>query len=73
MTPIYLLRHSQSFRKLLGEYNVNEVEQLRNGVSIDIQTRKFDIIKSIDGNIEYYFENNGKIWEVSNEIVLLKK
>lgn len=36
MTPIYLLRHSQSFRKLLGEYNVNEVEQLRNGVSIDI-------------------------------------
>ena len=73
MTPIYLLRHSKSFRKLLGEYNVNEVEQLRNAVSIDIQTRKFDIIKSIDGNIEYYSENNGKIWEVSNEIVLLKK
>ena len=30
MTTIYLLRHSQPFRKLLGEYNVNEVEQLRN-------------------------------------------
>ena len=26
MTTIYLLRHSQPFRKLLGEYNVNEVE-----------------------------------------------
>lgn len=30
MTTIYLLRHSQPFRKLLGEYNVNEVEQIRN-------------------------------------------
>ena len=30
MTTIYLIRHSQPFRKLLGEYNVNEVEQLRN-------------------------------------------
>lgn len=30
MTTIYLLRHSQPFRKLLGEYNVNEIEQLRN-------------------------------------------
>lgn len=30
MTTIYLLRHSQPFRKLLGEYNANEKEQLRN-------------------------------------------
>lgn len=30
MTTIYLLRHPQPFRKLLGEYNVNEIEQLRN-------------------------------------------
>lgn len=30
MTTIYLLRHSQPFRNLLGEYNVNEVEQIRN-------------------------------------------
>ena len=30
MKTIYLLRHSQPFRKLLGEYNVNEIEQLRN-------------------------------------------
>lgn len=30
MTTIYLLRHSQPFRKLLGEYNVNEIEQIRN-------------------------------------------
>ena len=30
MTTIYLLRRSQPFRKLLGEYSVNEVEQLRN-------------------------------------------
>lgn len=31
------------------------------------------IIKSIDGNIEYYYENDGKIWEVSNGVVLLEK
>lgn len=30
MTTIYLLRHSQPFRKLLGEYNVSEIEQIRN-------------------------------------------
>lgn len=30
MTTIYLLRHSQPFRELLGEYNANEIEQLRN-------------------------------------------
>lgn len=30
MTKIYLLRHSQPFRKLLGEYNSNDVEQIRN-------------------------------------------
>lgn len=29
------------------------------------------IIKSIDGKIEYYIENNGKIWEVSEDIVLV--
>ncbi len=33
----------------------------------------FDIsvIKSIDGNIEYYTENNGKIWEVNGDINLI--
>lgn len=30
MTSMYLIRHSQPFRKLLGEYDANEVEQLRN-------------------------------------------
>lgn len=29
------------------------------------------IIKSSNGNIEYYTENNGKIWEVSNNISLV--
>lgn len=30
MITIYLIRHSQSFRQLLGEYNANEIEQIRN-------------------------------------------
>lgn len=30
MTTIYLARHSQPFRKLLGNYNVSETEQTRN-------------------------------------------
>ena len=30
MTKIYLLRHSHPFRKLLGEYNSSDVEQVRN-------------------------------------------
>ncbi len=30
------------------------------------------IIKSIDGNIEYYTENNGKIWIVNQKVELLK-
>ena len=30
MTTIFISRHSQPFRKLLGEYNANEVEQIRN-------------------------------------------
>ncbi len=30
MTKIYLLRHSQPFSKLLGEYNSSDVEQIRN-------------------------------------------
>lgn len=30
MTTIYISRHSQPFRKLLGEYKVNEIEQIRN-------------------------------------------
>ena len=35
--------------------------------------KQFDIsiIKSKDGNIEYYIENNGKIWEVSEDISLI--
>lgn len=31
------------------------------------------IIKSIDGYTEYYFENDGKIWEVNSDEVVLKK
>ena len=30
MTIVYISRHSQPFRKFLGEYKVNEVEQIRN-------------------------------------------
>lgn len=30
ITTVYISRHSQSFRDLLGEYNVNEIEQIRN-------------------------------------------
>lgn len=30
MITIYLIRHSQPFRQLLGEYNANEIEQIRN-------------------------------------------
>lgn len=30
MTKIYLLRHSQPFRRLQGEYNSSDVEQVRN-------------------------------------------
>ena len=30
MTIVYISRHSQPFRKLLGEYKVNEIEQIRN-------------------------------------------
>lgn len=30
MTIVYISRHSQPFRKLLGEYKVDEIEQIRN-------------------------------------------
>lgn len=30
MTTVYISRHSQPFRKFLGEYKVNEMEQIRN-------------------------------------------
>lgn len=30
MTTIFISRHSQAFRKLLGEYQANEIEQIRN-------------------------------------------
>ena len=30
MTIVYISRHSQPFRKLLGEYKVSEIEQIRN-------------------------------------------
>lgn len=30
MITICLIRHSQPFRQLLGEYNANEIEQIRN-------------------------------------------
>ena len=31
------------------------------------------IIKSCNGKLEFYIENNGKIWEVSNEVDLVSK
>lgn len=31
------------------------------------------IIKSSNGNLEFYIENNGKIWEVSDEVTLISK
>ena len=34
MTTIYLIRHSQPFRKLLGNYKANETEQLKNEKNI---------------------------------------
>ena len=34
MTKIYLLRHSQPFRKLLGEYNSSDLEQIRNETNV---------------------------------------
>ena len=34
MTTIYISRHSQPFRKLLGNYNANELEQIRNEKNI---------------------------------------
>lgn len=37
-----------------------------NGIDISI-------IKSSDGNIEFYTENNGKIWEVSDDVNLITK
>lgn len=30
MTTVYILRHSKPFRNLLGSYEVNEIEQIRN-------------------------------------------
>lgn len=30
MTTVYLIRHSQAFRNLLGDYKVNELEQIKN-------------------------------------------
>lgn len=30
MTTVYISRHSEPLKKLIGEYNVNEVEQIRN-------------------------------------------
>ena len=31
------------------------------------------IIKSVNGNLEFYTENNGKIWAVNDDIQLLDK
>ena len=30
ITTVYISRHSQSFRDLLGDYNAFEIEQIRN-------------------------------------------
>lgn len=36
MTTIYILRHSQHFRKLLGYYNANKVSKRMNEVLFEI-------------------------------------
>lgn len=40
-----------------------------------IEDDKVDIsiIKSTNGNLEYYKENNGKIWIVDSEDIILRK
>ena len=55
MTTIYLLRHSQPFRKLLGEYNVNEVIQ-------EIQKLKFPFYQGI---LKIFYGKDRKI--INNE------
>ena len=52
--------------KEYGKYYLLQDNQREDG-SFDVS-----IIKSTGGNIEYYFENDGKIWEVDNDIILLE-
>ena len=54
MTIVYISRHSQPFRKLLGEYKVNEIEQIRNeknrmpkGRRSDIKTKKNKAMRKV--------------------------
>ena len=58
MTIVYLSRHSQPFRKLLGEYQVNEIEQIRN--------EKNPL--SVDG--EKYAEEMSNYYELLNVDIL---
>ena len=44
MTIVYISRHSQPFRKLLGEYKVNEIEQIRNEKKLQFSQE----IKNVD-------------------------
>ena len=56
MTTIYILRHSKPFRNSLGNYNVNEIEQIRNeknplsveGESKALEMSKYNELKNID-------------------------
>lgn len=51
---------------IYGNFYLLQDNQKENGL-FDIS-----IIKSNNGNIEFYIENDGKIWEVSNDIKLLR-
>lgn len=55
-TIIYISRHSQPFRNLLGDYNVNECEQIRNeknilsvtGEKLAKEMSEYKVLKDID-------------------------
>ncbi len=51
MTTIYLIRHSQPFRKLLGNYKANETEQLKNEKNI-LSVLGEELAKEISDKIE---------------------
>lgn len=62
MTTIYILRHSIPFRKLLGEYNANEIEQIRNEknpLSVEGERLALEISKKEElNNIDVLYSSN---------------
>ena len=71
MTTIYLLRHSQPFRKLLGEYNVSETEQI--STYSKVQQENCDLK---DKNETLKFQNtklSNKVSILENIITVLKR